>query len=103
MRGGEEWLRDACSLLSRLLGSKKYWDKRLVLNSDGRRLLQAAARRVMESAWWLRGWVDRARRDPSWENVAALAERLGCSVPENPPWLELPYRWSPRRVLRGDG
>lgn len=102
MAGEERWLRDACSLLAKLLSTPSYWDKRLVLNSDGRRLLQAATRLVMENAWWLRGWVDRARRDPTWENVAALAARLGCSAPGEPPWLQQPYRWRPpTRPWRG--
>lgn len=100
--------RDLCSLYEALTRDPSLWDKRLLLNSDGRRLFESLARLLLEEHPEHRRLVHRARREPTWENIARMAvlSFYACAAPR-PPWLEQPYRWRrprpwPRQGGRGE-
>jgi hypothetical protein len=86
---------ELCGLFEALVSRRELWGKDLFLNSDGRRLFERLVSLLLREHPEHRRLVARARREPSWGNVARLAmlSFYDCSVPEAPPWLSLPYRW----------
>ncbi|AEM38537.1 hypothetical protein Pyrfu_0668 [Pyrolobus fumarii 1A] len=69
-------MSEAVNLLRLLLddfhGERRYWDKRDCLNSDGRRLLHAATKALLDEEPGLRRLVYRVRRSPCIDNVRRL-------------------------------
>ena len=57
-------------------GERRYWDRFDCLNSDGRRLLHAATKEILEEEPGLRRLVYRVRRDPCISSVEKLLEAL---------------------------
>ncbi len=57
-------------------GERRYWDRFDCLNSDGKRLLHAATKEVLEEEPGLRRLVYRVRRDPCISSVERLLEAL---------------------------
>ncbi len=69
-----EWSRDVEGLAWKLvLGYRRYFSNG-VLNSDGRRVFESLARRILREKPWYKPVVARARRDPSLENVLRVLE-----------------------------
>lgn len=66
------------SLLIKLLQNKSvFFDKNYVLNSDGRRLLNKVLKLLLRERPELRGAVSKIRKNPTYENVLRLAEKMG--------------------------
>ena len=86
---------ELCSLYEALVQRPWLWDKNLVLNSDGRRLLESLLRMLLREHPEHRRLAREARRDPTWDNIARLASLsfYRCPVEDSPPWLRLPTRW----------
>ncbi len=62
------------ALLRDFHGERRYWDKRDCLNSDGRRLLHAATKKLLEEKPCLRRIAAEARRNPCVEELDRLLE-----------------------------
>ncbi|MEM1619185.1 MAG: hypothetical protein QXU97_03905 [Fervidicoccaceae archaeon] len=70
-------LREAFRALERLVEEREaFFDRNERLNSEGRKLLEAASRILAREARSLRGYVRRARRSGSLEDVVRLLEAL---------------------------
>jgi len=73
---------EAIRLLRQLLERyDEFFDSRGYLNSEGVKVLERVARIVTQEEKWLRGYVARARRRRSYEDVARLLEALTSSHP----------------------
>jgi len=73
---------EAIRLLRQLLERyDEFFDSRGYLNSEGVKVLERVARIVIQEEKWLRGYVARARRRRSYEDVARLLEALTSSPP----------------------
>ena|GEM_PF-939022 len=90
------------SVLRKLLTERgRYFDKREVLNSDGRKLLEEALKKLVRYDPGRKRLVRRVRREPSYEEVLRLAQHLlGDECAEE--LVELgagPYMYSVRTVF----
>ncbi|MGC9209704.1 MAG: hypothetical protein ACP5FT_00295 [Acidilobus sp.] len=72
--------REIARIVEKLLRDyMRYFDKREVLNSDGRRLLASALRYARWARPQTRARLREALRDPSLTMIIKLAEALGLS------------------------
>jgi hypothetical protein len=63
-------------LIELLENVDKYFDKNLVLNSEGRKVLEKAIAILMSSRAEHRKLVKKVRREPTLENVLKLTEAI---------------------------
>lgn len=70
--------RDEAARLLELLVREysSYFDSRGYLNSEGRKVLERAARTLLREERWLKKYVARARKRGSYEDVVRLLELL---------------------------